>query len=140
MKADLRSRSKTEEAWLRMRLSWLPRAYITAKLVENINKQATSLLAAIPYSSTATVSLAYKKEELGAKLKGHGFLVPRTEKEMVTGCTWTSSKWPNYVPPGLALLRCYVGWAGHEEFLQLNDASLIENVRDFLGRVVGISA
>jgi protoporphyrinogen/coproporphyrinogen III oxidase len=115
-------------------------AYVSARLVHDISKEAEDLLESIPYSSTATVSMAFKKEELDKKLEGYGFLVPRTENEMVTGCTWSSSKWPENAPHGFVLLRCYVGWAGHEEFLQLNDVSLIDSVRGFLTRVVGISA
>ncbi len=115
-------------------------AYVTAELVRDINQQAADLLVTIPYSSTATVSLAYKTDELGVKLGGSGFLVPREEGEIITGCTWSSSKWPENAPPGTVLLRCYVGWAGHDGFLQLDDASLIEQVRDFLRRIVGISA
>ena len=98
------------------------------------------MLDTIPYVSTATVSLAFDKREVGEKVKGHGFLVPRTEGELVTGRTWESSKWPGHAPPEVVLARCYLGWSGHEEFAELDDAALIKRVRDFLRRVAGISA
>lgn len=115
-------------------------AFVTEKLVRKVDEQSADLLATIPYVSTATVSIAFKQDALEKKVEGHGFLVPRNEKEIVTGCTWTSSKWPGHAPDGILLVRCFVGWAGHEEFVQLDDATLIEKIRDFLKRVAGISA
>lgn len=115
-------------------------AYVTAELIKQFEEEAASILETIPYVSTATVSLAFNKNELDAKIEGHGFLVPRKEGELVTGCTWESSKWPGHAPSDVVLARCYVGWAGHEEFVQYEDNVLVSKVQDFLLRAVGISA
>lgn len=115
-------------------------AYVTEKLVRDIDQQSADLLATIPYVSTATVSMAFKGSALDKKLDGHGFLVPRKENEIVTGCTWTSAKWPSHVTTGTLLVRCFVGWAGHEDFLQMDDNTLVERIREFLKRVADISS
>lgn len=114
-------------------------AYVTEKLVRYIDEETAKLLAMIPYVSTATVSLAFRENELGTKLEGHGFLVPRNASEIVTGCTWSSSKWPGHSPSGTILVRCFCGWAGHEDFFQLDDVALVKKVREFLSRIAHIS-
>jgi protoporphyrinogen/coproporphyrinogen III oxidase len=115
-------------------------AYITENLIRKVDEQSADLLATIPYVSTATVSMAFKEDDLGKKVEGHGFLVPRNENEIVTGCTWASSKWTGHAPPGMLLVRCFVGWAGHEEALQLDDTVMVQRIRDFLKRIADISA
>jgi oxygen-dependent protoporphyrinogen oxidase len=115
-------------------------AYAASKLLWRLDGAIASLLDEILYVSTATVSLAFRKNDVRETIRGHGFLVPRTEGELVTGCTWESSKWPGHAPLDVILARCYLGWFGHEEFTQLDDATLVQKVEDFLNRVAGISA
>lgn len=94
----------------------------------------------IPYASVANVVLAYDAGELAGKLNGTGFLAPRGEGLTITACTWTSMKWPHTAPQHLALLRCYVGQAGDEAALQLNDDELTARVKQDLLRTMGLSA
>ena len=111
-----------------------------SRIIRMEDDRVSSILATIPHVSTATVSVAFRKEDIGDEPKGHGFLVPRTEGELVTGCTWESSKWPVHAPTGMFLARCYLGWFGHEEFAELDDDAIIRNVLEFLHRVAGITA
>ncbi|MEM0155621.1 MAG: protoporphyrinogen oxidase [Thermoplasmataceae archaeon] len=117
-------------------------AYAASSILIGMDSRISTILDTIPYVSTAVVSVAYRKTDIESAtgVKGHGFLVPRTEDEIVTGCTWESLKWPIHAPGDTLLARCYVGWFGHEEFRKMDDASLTKSVLDFLGRTAGISA
>lgn len=117
-------------------------AYAASSILTGLDQRISSIMDTIPYVSTAVVSVAYSKKdvEIAPGVKGHGFLVPRTEDEIVTGCTWESLKWPVHAPDDMLLARCYVGWFGHEEFRKMDDESLTKSVQDFLGKTAGISA
>lgn len=117
-------------------------AYSASNMIRDLDQRISSILDTIPYVSTATVALTFRRDDIKKAdgVKGHGFLVPRSEEEMVTGCTWESSKWPVHASPGTLLARCYVGWFGHEEFASLDDDTIVRKVLDFLQRVTGINA
>ncbi len=113
-------------------------AYAAAELIKELSPGLSRLLSEIKYSSTATVTLGFPKDGTALKLHGHGILVPRTEKGMVTGCTWESSKWPDHSTEDILLARCYIGWFGHDEFMAYDDASLVKEARIFLENTFGI--
>jgi oxygen-dependent protoporphyrinogen oxidase len=115
-------------------------AYISAELLETLNPQAATILHAIPYASTATVSLAFNRTDVSHPLDGSGFVVPRVEKRKITACTWVSSKWPSHTLSDHVLLRCYLGRAGDEEALHLDDDVLVETVRAELRDLLGVTA
>lgn len=114
-------------------------AYVSASCIRSLDPGAADLLDAIPYASTATVSLAYDTEDLGALVKGFGFVVPRVERRDVLAATWTSLKWDHRAPPGQMLVRCYVGGIGREALLAADDKTLIGRVRDELRAMAGIT-
>ncbi|MBM3469467.1 MAG: protoporphyrinogen oxidase [Armatimonadetes bacterium] len=104
-------------------------AFASAALLAPVAPRVASLLEGIPYVSTAAVTLAFRRQEVGHPLVGHGFVVARDEPMEITACTWVSSKWPRRAPPDLVLLRCYLGAAGREAILQENDDRLVSLVR-----------
>ena len=75
-------------------------AYVTAKLLQPHQPIAARLLADIPYSSTATISLAFDNRDIEHLIKGFGFVVPRIEGKALIAATWTSLKWPNLASAG----------------------------------------
>ncbi|MDQ0188705.1 protoporphyrinogen oxidase [Alicyclobacillus cycloheptanicus] len=101
---------------------------------------AAARLSEIPYVSTATIVLAYPEEKVQVDLDASGFLVPRGEQRAITASTWVSSKWPNAAPKGHVAIRCYVGRAGQEEGLKLDDADLVDVVRQELKSILGLDA
>jgi oxygen-dependent protoporphyrinogen oxidase len=60
--------------------------------------------------------------------EGTGFVTP-TGSGMVTASTLISRKWPSEELGTRAVIRCFVGRAGSEEALNLDDGRLIEAVR-----------
>ncbi len=115
-------------------------AYATAGLLAPLLPSVASTLRGIPYVSTASVTLAYRREAVGHPLDGHGFVVARNEPLTIAACTWVSSKWPHRAPPDLALLRCYLGAAGNEAVVDRDNAALVGLARADLRAAMGIEA
>ncbi|MBI5776373.1 MAG: protoporphyrinogen oxidase, partial [Nitrospirae bacterium] len=114
-------------------------AFVSSDLVRPLSPIASELLGAIPFASTATVSLAYKEGTLGAEVSGFGFVVPRVEQRDLLAATWTSLKWPHRAPASQTLVRCYLGGVGREAILQEDDRALIRRVREELRSMTGVT-
>jgi oxygen-dependent protoporphyrinogen oxidase len=114
-------------------------AFITADLIEEINPTMAQLLRQIPYVSTATVSLAYKRSECHHPLDGYGFVVARTEKRKIMACTWTSTKFPNRAPEDHVLIRCFVGGGGQESLVDMDDQAIVQLAREELKITMGLN-
>jgi oxygen-dependent protoporphyrinogen oxidase len=97
-------------------------------------------LGRIPYVSTATVSLAYRREDVRHDLNGHGFVVAAGEPLSITACTWSSSKWPHRAPAEIVLLRCYLGAAGREAIVGEDDRTLVEHATRDLRALLDLTA
>jgi oxygen-dependent protoporphyrinogen oxidase len=96
------------------------------------------LLEEIPHASTATVSLAYRADDVGTPPAGYGFVVPRAEGRHLLAATWGSGKWPGRAPAGQVLVRGYVGGVGREAVLDADDDGLVHLVRAELAALAGI--
>ncbi|GEO27147.1 protoporphyrinogen oxidase [Alicyclobacillus acidoterrestris] len=95
----------------------------------------------VPYVSTATVILGYPADSVDVDLShASGFLVPRTENRAITASTWVSSKWPHTTDERFVILRCYVGRAGQQTYLSLDDAEMARLVQSEVRELVGLSA
>ncbi|HEY8550961.1 MAG TPA: protoporphyrinogen oxidase [Vicinamibacterales bacterium] len=116
-------------------------AFETAVLIERIDAGLAELCAAIPYVSTATVSLAYPWAAVRHPLDGIGFVVPRGERttRLLAG-SWASSKWPGRADPDTALMRVFAGGLFDEDLLELDDAGLIEAAHRDLSQLLDIAA
>lgn len=115
-------------------------AYISAEFLRPISLTVSKLLEGIPYTSTATVALAYGSRDLGPAVRGFGFIVPRAERRDLLAATWTSLKWPHRAPPSQTLVRCYIGGAGREDILKADDEAIVRRVREDLRHIAGITA
>ncbi len=115
-------------------------AYRSGELLEALDDGLAGDLQAIPYTSTATISLAYRQEDLGRPLDGYGYVIPRCEGRKALACTWTSTKFPHRAPGGFALLRVFVGRAGEEQGIPWDEAGLVELARAELRQTLGIRA
>ncbi len=84
-------------------------AFVSAKLVSELDPELSRALAEIPYAGSAIVTLGYHRENVAHPLDGYGYVVPRSEGSHVLACTWTSSKWEGRAPEDRVLLRVFVG-------------------------------
>lgn len=118
-------------------------AFAAADLLQPFAPEPAATLAAIPYVSTATVSLGYRTADLPRPLDGYGFVVPAAEKRRITACTWSSAKFPDRASEGHALLRVFMGGAFSgelhgEHYLEADDATLIQTAREELADLMGL--
>ncbi len=114
-------------------------AYVTARLVASLDPALADAHAAIPYGSSALVTLAYPCAALARPLDGYGYVVPRAEGSDVLACTWTSGKWPNRAPDGRALVRVYLGRFGRRNVTGDSDAELVAAARSEVAATLGPS-
>jgi len=101
---------------------------------------AAESLAAIPYVSTATVSLAYRRADVARPLHGFGFVVPRAEERGIMAGTFSSLKFDGRAPDDAVLVRAFVGRAGREGAVTLPDDELVALVRAELASILGLRA
>jgi len=114
-------------------------AYQAAALVGSVDGELVALLDSIPYSNSITISLVYDKAGFRHPLNGFGFLVPKSERQLLVACTWVGTKFSDRVPPDKVVLRCFVG--GEDPgVLALSDQDLVTHVRAELLTVMGVSA
>jgi len=113
--------------------------HITAQFLESVTPKAAELLKQIKYVSTATVTMAYKKEGFSHALDGFGFVVPKCEGRSILACTWTSSKFPHRAPDGHVMLRCYLGGALQENIAEKDEETMTNLVKQDLKEIMGIT-
>lgn len=109
------------------------------RLLAGIDTGLAGALAAIPYASSATVTLGYRREQIAHPLDGFGFVVPHVEGRSVLACTFSSVKFAGRAPEGAVLLRAFLGGALQPEVLDLDDQALASLVERELARLLGIS-
>jgi oxygen-dependent protoporphyrinogen oxidase len=115
-------------------------AYITSDLVRDMDKELAERLAAMDWSSSATISIAFRKEDIRVKLPGFGFIVPKVENRRINATSWSSIKWSLRAPDDYLLLRSFVGGGHHEELVFENDTKLVNIVLNELRSIAGIDA
>jgi oxygen-dependent protoporphyrinogen oxidase len=115
-------------------------AYRTAKVTSSLAPAAAVELQQISYASTATVSLAYKRESFPHPPDSFGFVVPAAEKRKIMACTFSSLKYPGRAPEGTILLRAFVGGSLQSELFNDDDAAMERNVRAEIASLLGVKA
>ncbi len=115
-------------------------SFVAAGLLEPFAPFAARELKTIRYVSTATLSLAYRKQDVHKSFMGFGFVSPRKERRRISACTWTSYKFNHRAPDDALLLRCFFGGPGKEEQVELSDEELIELARAELKELLDLTA
>jgi oxygen-dependent protoporphyrinogen oxidase len=115
-------------------------AHAAARLLRDTDDALADELDAIPYASTATVNLAYRRADIPHPLDGFGFVVPFVERRATLACTFSSVKFPSRAPEGRALLRAFVGGALQPDTFGLDEDRMVEAVRRDLRDLLGVEA
>lgn len=115
-------------------------AYQAAPLLEEFDPSLASDLRRIEYSSSAVISLAYKRGDVPHPLDGFGFVVPVVEKRPIIACSFSSVKFAGRAPERCVLLRCFVGGALQPEVYKWDDYTLIEVMCKEMRSLIGIKA
>ena len=114
-----------------------PEAYQVARMVRYLDPALAHLLEAIPYASSATVTLAYRRADIAHPLDGFGFVVPHVERRPIIACTFSSVKYPGRAPEGHVLLRVFLGGALGEGVLEQSDEHLAATAHGQLAELLG---
>ena len=111
----------------------------TSKILSGVSPSLAEKLSTIPYTSSATVNLAFRREDIPHPLNGMGFVVPITEQLNLVGCSFSSVKFENRAPADHLLLRAFAGGNTFEGKingnLTQNDlvSTALKDVSDLLG-------
>jgi oxygen-dependent protoporphyrinogen oxidase len=114
-------------------------AYVAASLLRAFDTALAAFCDAVPYASTATVALGFRRDQIAHPMQGTGFVVPRVERSALLAGTWVTSKWPGRAPEGHALLRAFFGGGRDPQRLDDSDEELIATARTELGDLLGIT-
>ena len=109
-----------------------------AKALEGLVPEAARALGAIPFVSSATVLLGYRRADVSHPLDGYGMVVPATENLRTTALSFVSTKFPFRAPEGHVLLRGFLGGARDPGALSLRDDEMIETVTNDMRDVLGL--
>lgn len=113
-------------------------AHQSARCVADLDGELAEELRGIPYASSATVSLAYRNDQISRRLDGFGFVVPLAEARSIVACTYSSMKYPGRAPDHHTLLRAFVGGAMQQTLFEQDDATMAESVRSELRALLGV--
>ncbi len=116
-------------------------AYEAAGMVKGFDETLAAQMNKIEWSSSSTVSVVFRKNDVRVPLKGFGFIVPRTEGRRVNAATYSSIKWSYRAPDDTVMIRVFVGGGHHEELVtELDDAGMVKMVLEELDDILGIKA
>ncbi|MFB7158654.1 protoporphyrinogen oxidase [Lysinibacillus sp. NPDC056232] len=99
--------------------------------------QLLTELSTMKAATIATVTMAFKKEQLG-DLDALSFFVSRNSDFSITSCTWMNRKWLGTTPDDYVLLRSYIGRVGDEAIVALSDTEIEKTVLQDLMKTIGV--
>lgn len=112
--------------------------YAAASLLRETDAELGRLLNQISYASTATINLAYRRDEVPHPLDGFGFVVPFIEKRSILACTFSNVKFAGRAPANHVLLRAFLGGALQPQLFELDEDEMVQRVREDLRDLLGI--
>ena len=112
-------------------------AYAAGALMERLDSKAADHLKAVPYTSSITVNLLYRRPPFDHALPGFGFLAPEVERTSITACTWVNTKFPHRAASGYAVLRAFVVGRQADLSLDAADDEIALRVHGEVSRVMG---
>lgn len=109
-------------------------------LLRGLDATIADDLAAIPASSSATVSVAFDESEIGIDTNAFGVLCPLVEDRALMAATYSSTKWPGRAPKGAVLFRGFVGGPHNQAIMEKSDEEITETVIAEMRSILGVSA
>jgi oxygen-dependent protoporphyrinogen oxidase len=112
-------------------------AWAAGSLLRPLHEGIAERLESIPYSSSLTLAIGFRKDQCGPIPAGFGFLVPARERGSLVACTFVGAKFPFRVPDSHVVLRCFLGGWGNESALDLSQDELLARVGGELRKLLG---
>lgn len=113
-------------------------SYESGRLLEKIDEETAGMLNSVEHSSTAVLTVCYKRSQVGHKLDGLGIVVPAVEKSPILAISLSSRKYPHRAPAGKVLLRVFVGGVRYPELVDMEDEPLKEFVLKDLAKLLKV--
>ena len=89
-------------------------------------------------SSSAIVSLGYRRDRIEHPLDGFGFVVPFVEDRAILSGSFSSVKFAGRAPEGSVLIRVFVGGAKRPELVDAPDEELARIASAELASLLGV--
>jgi protoporphyrinogen/coproporphyrinogen III oxidase len=115
-------------------------AWAAKDIVDGADPEMADQLATIPHTSSATVTLIFKADEVAGKMDGFGLIIPMVEKRKIMASTFMSNKWEHRSKDGYSMIRGFVGGPHSQHLLEQSDEDLIAMVRSEFRDLLGIDA
>jgi oxygen-dependent protoporphyrinogen oxidase len=109
-----------------------------APALEPLAPEIAKALGAIPFASSATVLLGYRRADVLHPLDGYGLVVPQGEGLRTTALSFVSTKFPYRAPEGHVLLRGFLGGVRDAGVLALSDEEMVETVKRDMSGILGL--
>lgn len=112
------------------------------KLVPLLRSHAhdlVQLLETIPFVSSATVLIGYRREQVAHPLDGYGLVTVAGQRISTMALSFLSTKRPGSAPEGHVLLRGFLGGARDPDVLRMADHSLVAAVIGDMKPHLGLS-
>jgi protoporphyrinogen/coproporphyrinogen III oxidase len=115
-------------------------AHSGSALLGAVDARMAGLMGMVPYSSSMTVALGWNAADFVKQPDGFGFLVPKKERRRLVACTWVGTKFPNRVPAGMVVARCFLGGMDDAAVLGESDEAIVAAVTEELREIAGVTA
>jgi oxygen-dependent protoporphyrinogen oxidase len=114
-------------------------AYDAAPIIKSLSVKTAHVLSSIYYPPIVSIFLGVKRENIGHKLDGFGFLIPSKEKRQILGCLWNSCLFGNRAPVGMVALNAFVGGSRQPDLTERSDEQIIQMTLDELKSIMQLS-
>ncbi|MCL4819160.1 MAG: protoporphyrinogen oxidase [Vicinamibacteria bacterium] len=102
-------------------------------------RDLVQLLETIPFVSSATVLIGYRREQVAHPLDGYGLVTVAGQRISTMALSFLSTKRPGSAPEGHVLLRGFLGGARDPDVLRMADHSLVAAVIGDMRSHLGLS-
>jgi protoporphyrinogen/coproporphyrinogen III oxidase len=113
-------------------------AFVAAALIASWQPELSTKLRGIPYVSTGTICLGYRREDIHRPFTGFGLVIPRRERRSLNAITVCSDKFADRAPPGQVLLRVFFGGFRNQQLVDASDRRLLDLAQRDLYDLIGI--
>lgn len=113
-------------------------AYVASRILRGLDRGLASKLDTLTYASSATLSMAFRREQIGDAMDGFGFVVPVVENRTLIAVTYNSVKFAGRAPEGKVLMRAFLGGALQPAVYDMDDGALQTAVLEDLRSLIGL--
>lgn len=114
-------------------------ANVSAKVLDPVAPESSTLLFQIPHETTGCVSLLYRSQDLPGRFEFDRLVIPRREGRVILSVSRVPGEALQGVPKGYDLFRVFYG-GGDPAIAELAEEELVQIARAELKELLGIAA